>query len=129
MNQALHIPGKQLGGGPRRLSVKYASDGTRRYFIAGVEVTEEEAAKAFPDKKIEPGQAAMTQPPGNWPLESNALGCNPSQAAEFKAAYAARGINIDFNAQGDMVLPDRAARRRVLRERRMFDRDGGYGDG
>ncbi len=65
---------------------------------------------------------------GNWPMESDAAGCHPSQVQELQKAMADAGCPTEFNSEGFAVFRDRAHRKQALRVMGLHDRDGGYGD-
>ena len=68
--------------------------------------------------------------PQCWPLKSDAAGVHPKQvkAAEEDARRA--GINLNFDHKtGQAIFESRGQRSAYLKHRKMYDHDGGYGDG
>lgn len=72
---------------------------------------------------------ANTRPPGNWPMESDALGVNPEQVAEANAHSIAIGVPTEHNpVTGCPILTSPEHRKRYARALGFHDRNGGYGD-
>lgn len=105
--------------------VRYAADGTRRYYIGEREVTKEEFDLALPAKPI---GVPMVASPKCWPMVSEALAVHPDQVEEANARNKLHGITATYDADGFCHIPDRAERRRLCRLEGYHDRDGGYGD-
>jgi hypothetical protein len=67
--------------------------------------------------------------PSNWPMVSDAMSTNPSQAAEFNEAVKAAGIlGVHYDANGDCHLSSPGARKAWAQHRGLRDRNGGYSD-
>lgn len=73
-------------------------------------------------------ECAKTRPPGNWPMESDALGVAASQVAEAEAESRAMGIPTHFTKDGCAILTSPEHRRRYAEALGYFDRNGGYSD-
>lgn len=86
----------------------------------------EECAKNLEAIKAggEPGRARSNTA---WSVEavSNAMSCHPSQVQEFNQK-AARGVR--YEKDGTCYVASRGARAREMRNRGMYDKDGGYSD-
>lgn len=73
--------------------------------------------------------------PSCWPLKSKALAVHRSQVAAANERNRKHGVAARYEADGTCVLPDRGARRDVIKLEREFlgkslgDMNGGYGDG
>tara|TARA_Y100000310_G_C20514766_1_gene730626 strand:- start:109 stop:507 length:399 start_codon:yes stop_codon:yes gene_type:complete len=60
----------------------------------------------------------------NVAIESGALGCAPHQIPEFKQELAKAGIDgVKFKPNGNMIIRDRATRFKVMKARKMHDKD------
>lgn len=66
--------------------------------------------------------------PGNYPMESTALGVNPSQRKEAYDHSVQIGVPTEFNEKGNPVWKSRSHRKKYCEKIEFFDRDGGYGD-
>lgn len=67
---------------------------------------------------------AKTTLPGNWPLESEACGVNPSQVHEAMAADRANGVPTRYNHRtGNPIFESPGHRRAWLKSQRMHDND------
>ncbi len=67
--------------------------------------------------------------PGNWPMESWALGVGEHEVKAAEARLRKAGVPTHFNPNtGDAILTSRAHRNQVLRALGFVDRSGGYGD-
>lgn len=76
---------------------------------------------------------ASHAPPGGtpttgWPMVSEALAVDPSQVGEANARARRHGIPVHYDAGGFCHIPDRAARKKLLRLENLKDNNGGYGD-
>ena len=69
-----------------------------------------------------------TRPPGNWPMESDSLGVDPSQIKEAEAESIRLGIPTRFTSDGCAVLESPSHRKRLAEAYGYFDRNGGYSD-
>ena len=69
-----------------------------------------------------------TRPPGNWPMESYALGVNPDQAKEAEAESVKMGVPTQFASNGDAVFTSPSHRKRYAEALGYFDRNAGYSD-
>lgn len=80
------------------------------------------------DFAAEMGSVSVT-PPGNWPMESTAMGCNPSEVARMEAHSCEAGVPTHFNKEtGDAILTDSAHRRKYAQVCGLHDRNAGYSD-
>lgn len=71
--------------------------------------------------------SARTVLPGNWPIESQACGVNPSQVAEAIAADRANGVPTRYNpVSGNPIFESPGHRRRWMKSQRMHDNDSFY---
>ena len=73
-------------------------------------------------------QGGVRDTPGNWPMESEALGVHPSQIADATEHARSIGIPTEFTPDGLAILRDREHRRRYCEAVGVFDRNAGYGD-
>lgn len=104
------------------------------YFKDGAVVTEEQFHAEFPsmwrdDQIGDPSGAPGGHNAGCWPQVSEALGVHKDQVAEANERARAAGVNVTYDREGFAVIPDRAARRELLKLDGCHDRDGGYSDG
>lgn len=66
---------------------------------------------------------------GTYPMISDAMGVNPTQANQFNEVARKAGITgVHYDANGDCHLSCRSARRDWARLRGLCDRNGGYSD-
>lgn len=80
------------------------------------------------DFSAEMGMVKVT-PPGNWPMESTAMGCNPSEVARMEAHSREAGVPTHFNPEtGDAILVSRTHRRQYAEVIGLIDRNAGPGD-
>jgi hypothetical protein len=65
---------------------------------------------------------------GLWvrPFHSDALGVNPEQIPEARAAMAARGVPVDFTADGQCILTSENHFRKVAEARGIWTGRDGY---
>jgi hypothetical protein len=63
-----------------------------------------------------------------WPMVSDALAVHPKQVQQARERAKRHGINVEYKSNGQVVIPDRAERRRLLRLEGFHDNSGGYGD-
>ena len=56
----------------------------------------------------------MIAPPGNWPLESHALGVNPNEIAEHRERYRSEGCPTEFTATGEPIVTSQRHQNRLL---------------
>lgn len=75
-------------------------------------------------------QASRTSTcPSNYPMESDAMGVNPSQIKDQKAADRRLGVPIDYNPHtGAAIYPDKKTRKKHCEAHGFFDRNGTYSD-
>jgi putative FmdB family regulatory protein len=66
--------------------------------------------------------------PGNWPILSDALGCNPSQIQESMEVASKHGVPTEFTPDGRAILTGPAHRKAYARLYGFHDRNGGFGD-
>lgn len=92
----------------------------KAYYLDGVEVTKEAFDAEFPSRLEDIlGTEVNTTRPGCWPMKSRAMGCHPSQIPE--ANEAVKGTGCSYNDRGELVIPDAAAKKKVLRRKGMTD--------
>lgn len=63
-----------------------------------------------------------------WPLLSEAMAVHPKQVKEAQARAKRHGINVVYQKDGRVLIPDRAERKRLLKLEGFHDKQGGYGD-
>ena len=64
-----------------------------------------------------------------WPMYSEALAVDPSQVEEANARNKRHGVPVVYDPKnGKAVIPDRAARKKLLRLEGRHDKQGTYGD-
>ena len=63
-----------------------------------------------------------------WPILSDALGVTRAQIPAAIAEARAKGVTLDFTADGRAILTSRAHRKAVCEALGFFDRNAGYGD-
>ncbi len=63
-----------------------------------------------------------------WPIRSRALGCGKREVMKMRKVYADHGINVNVLANGEVEIPDRATRNKLMRFHGHYDMDAGYGD-
>ena len=114
-----------------RAKITYGRFGRKHFYIDGKEVTEREFNRAFPSK-IEDLLASPTllpaQTPTCWPMVSEALAVHPKQVEQARIRNRRHGVAVDYLPDGRAILPDRGARRDLLRIEGFRDNNGGYGD-
>lgn len=67
--------------------------------------------------------------PSTRRLESDALGCHPSQVSEMNARAKRAGLTgIYYRPDGVCVMNSRGQRKKWAEQNGMFDKNGGYGD-
>ena len=87
----------------------------------------DDGALAFRDLRAE--HAGAKHCPGNWPMESDAAGVDPSQVKEAAQHAKSLGIPTEFNPQtGNPVFTSRSHRKKYCEAVGLYDRNGGYGD-
>jgi hypothetical protein len=57
-----------------------------------------------------------------WPLECEASGVMPEQAAELRAEFRRLGLDVEVSPQGNPVYTSPASRRKALKARGFYDR-------
>lgn len=100
----------------------------KQYLIDGRDVTEAEFFAAFPPAPDLGGNGAGLIA---WkrPLRSKAMAVHPRQVQEANARNKRLGLAARYDRDGTAVIPDRSARRDLLKAEAFHDNDGGYGDG
>ncbi len=118
-----------------RSRISYGPGGKRTFYLDDREVTEAEYNAATPqklDEVLRDTSAVRNLPAGHqpscWPMVSNALSVHPKQVDEANNRAKRHGINVLYKRNGQVVIPDRNERRKLLSLERMHDRLGGYGD-
>ena len=66
--------------------------------------------------------------PGAWPIISDALAVHPSQVQQARERNKRHGVPVWYMLDGRAILPDRAARKKLLKLEGFHDNSGGYGD-
>jgi putative FmdB family regulatory protein len=66
--------------------------------------------------------------PGNWPMESYAVGVNPAQVPEFMKFDQEHGVKTEYSRGGNPIFTDRAHRKRYCDAHGKVDRNAGFGD-
>lgn len=107
-------------------TVKFGRDGKKLYFLGTSEVTKKEFDAAFPDKEI--GVPLDAHLPGCWPMRSEALACDPTQAQEMNERNRKHGIAARYERDGTCVIDSRKDRAKLNKLEGFFDKGGGYGD-
>ncbi len=111
--------------------ITYANNGARRFEIEGQEVTEEEFYAATPARGVEmlsEGKPPRGHTAGAWPMLSDALAVHPNQIDAARARNRHHGVLVDYAPDGRAILPDRGARRDLMKLEGCHDNEGGYGD-
>lgn len=111
--------------------IVYKSSGKHVYFLDGREVTRKEYNMAVPsrlDDLFEAGTTATSQTRACWPMMSDALSVHPDQVGEATARNRKHGVNVGYLPDGTAVIPDRGARKAILKLEGFHDNNGGYGD-
>lgn len=109
-----------------RSKIVYGKGGTPdRFYLNGQEVTAAEFKKRT---RVRGGRKAFGIPGGTattgWPMVSEALAVDPSQVAEANERNRKAGVNVQYHPKtGCAIIPDAAARKRLLKLERFFDRD------
>jgi hypothetical protein len=63
------------------------------------------------------------------PVESDAMGCHPSQIPEMRAAAAKKGLKVDFDPKyGTAKFATRKQYKEYAEAHGMYARNGGYSD-
>lgn len=100
-----------------------------RYFVNDVEVTEAEYRKASKPKPLEAGDEVLTQFPSTWSdFTSEAMAVHPKQVEEANARSKRHNLGVKYDRKGFAHIPDRAARKKLLKLEGLHDKKGGYGD-
>lgn len=66
--------------------------------------------------------------PGNWPMESDALGVHPSQRQAAYEHSVRAGCPTQFTKDGCAILTSPGHRRKLAESLGMYDRNAGYSD-
>ncbi len=105
---------------------------TNKYFVEGKEVTKEEFDEVVTQKPFIPGKPPRASSLTAWPMTSAGAGVHPEQIDEAEATNKRMGDNVRYVREGenagDAIFTDRGQRRDHLKNIRLFDKDGGYGD-
>ena len=80
------------------------------------------------DRDIAAEHGGFKNTSGNWPMNSDALGCHPNQVKKLSEALAEQGVVTNFTNDGRAVVTSRAHRNALLKARNLGDLDAGYGD-
>ena len=107
------------------------------YMRNGKEVTREEfdaTAKDWPPKKQKLAARNIPMLSDGYrdhrPLNSLALSCHREQVEEYNQAAKDKGLTgLKWDRDGNCQITSRRDRAAWLRENKMLDHDGGYGDG
>jgi hypothetical protein len=114
-----------------KLTVSYPGYGRKpRYYIDGVEVSQEEHDAVAPKHDITKGVPGG-HAPSCWPMWSDNAGVNPDQVREATEACRAHGVPTEFCKEtGQVKWEDAAHRKRYceLPGLNYYDRNGGYSD-
>lgn len=65
--------------------------------------------------------APSKQIKAQWPMVSRAAAVNPSQVLEAKEHARKRGVNVDFDKKGNVILESPTHRKRYLKTRGLHD--------
>lgn len=109
--------------------------GRERYYMDAREVTRDEFERAFAEERallpvVEEDPSCQGNRPWSKPILSDALAVHPDQIKDVMERNARHGIHVNYHPDdGRPILPDRDARRRLMRLERCHDNQGGYGDG
>ncbi len=68
------------------------------------------------------------RPPGNWPMLSDAMGCDESQVKDAEAESVKMGVPTHFTKEGCAVFTSPEHRKRYCEAFGFFDRNAGYSD-
>lgn len=68
------------------------------------------------------------QTPSAWPILSDAMGVHPDQIPQAHERNRRHGIAVSYTPDGRAILPDRGARRDLMKLEGFHDNVGGYGD-
>ena len=66
--------------------------------------------------------------PGNWPMESEALGVLPSQVKEASEYAEKIGVPTRFTAEGSAIFSSAKHRKDYAEAHGFYDKQGGYSD-
>lgn len=108
---------------------QYSSE--TKYYLGDAEVTKEEYDAAFPSKLDEllggnaPNLASNT--PSCWPKKSRAFAVHPKQVEEANKRNKRMGCNVRYDKDGSAILPDRGARRDLLKVEGFHDNESFFG--
>lgn len=96
------------------------------YFVNGVQVTEKEFRKFFPDREGTPGMTMAIR--DAKPCKSNALAVHPTQIEQARARNKRHGINVDYEAHsGRPIFTDSGQRRKLMKLEGVRDRNSYFG--
>lgn len=100
-----------------------------RYYVNDVEVTEKEYRKLTKPRALAAGDEVLTQSTSAWQdFKSEAMAVHPKQVAEANARSKRHNLGVVYDKKGFAHIPDRAARKRLLKVEGFHDKKGGYGD-
>lgn len=116
---------KIKGIGRRIVNGIHCDDSGEYFFLDGKQVTEQAYRNLYP---IPDGGVPRQKGKGGWPMNSEALACDPAQVAELNERNRKAGIGAHYKPDGTCVIPDRATRKKLLKQEGFHDKDGGYGD-
>lgn len=111
-----------------RGKVTWDKDGTRHYFMDGVEVTEAAFKGVVKPLDLPGGQPGASITAWKRPILSDALAVHPDQIPEAMERDRRHGIAVEYAPDGRPILRDRDTRRRMMASLGVHDRSGGYGD-
>ena len=69
-------------------------------------------------------QGFQTHSDSGWPINSDAMAVSPTQISTATEHARARGVLTDFDRKGRPILTSPAHRKRYMKSRGFFDRDG-----
>jgi hypothetical protein len=98
------------------------------YKIEGREVTKAEFDAACLTKPLARPPMLGGNTTTGWPMKSDGMAVHPDQVPEVMARNKKHGVYIDYDTDGCPILPDRGARRELMKIEGLIDRQGGYGD-
>jgi hypothetical protein len=114
----------------RRSRVVYGRDGKKRFFINDVEVSEAAHEAAFPSK-IRNLLRGTTSPGGHgtttWPMNAGlSLGVHAKQVGEAQARADRHGINVRYQRNGDVIVPDKGNYAKLLKLEGLHNKAEGF---
>lgn len=106
----------------------------QRYFVRRpedadfVEVSRYEYNVLFPDRPLN-GEGPGGHRPSCWPMISESAGVHPKQVEQERARCQRLGLGAEVLSDGTIKFADQGQMRDYLRRNKMYQRNGGYGDG